>query len=243
MSIAESLSKCKVEGNVVYLPPISEGMLPNYPEVKKALTNAGGKYKKNSFVFNTDAQPYIDKLISGGTVNLKKEFQFFPTPDDIAAWLVELAEIQRHHTILEPSAGQGAIIDQIHSVLGVGRIYCYELMPENAAILQSKYTNVEFCGNDFLQADTSIKYDRIIANPPFSKNQDIDHIYKMYEVLAEGGRIVTIASNHWITSHNKKEKAFRDWLKEVDADLFEIERGRFKESGTLVGATVIEINK
>jgi len=38
----------------------------------------------------------------------------------------------------------------------------------------------------------------IIANPPFSNRQDIDHILTMYEVCEPGGRIVTLSSPSWI---------------------------------------------
>jgi 16S rRNA G1207 methylase RsmC len=87
------------------------------------------------------------------------------------------------------------------------------------------------------------KFNAIIANPPFAKNQDIDHIKIMYNALATGGRMVTISSQHWAHSKNKKETEFRDWLNEVSAEVIEIEKGRFKESGTLVGAYIIVIDK
>lgn len=90
-TLQAAISKCTTEGNVLFLPT---EMLPNYAEVKRALLNAGGKYKRNSFVFPNDAKLYADRLMGGEKVNLKKEFQFFATPDKIADKLVELAEIQ-----------------------------------------------------------------------------------------------------------------------------------------------------
>ena len=55
-----------------------------------------------------------------------------------------------------------------------------------------------FMGDDFLNPSewaTAFKYDRIIANPPFTKNQDIDHVMQMWNFLKPGGRIVSIMSN------------------------------------------------
>jgi hypothetical protein len=65
----------------------------------------------------------------------------------------------------------------------------------------------------------------------------------MYEGLNKGGRIVTIASKHWQISNNKKETQFREWLEKVGALIEPIEPGRFKDSGTTVGANIIVIDK
>jgi hypothetical protein len=241
-TLAESLLKCKVEGNTLYLPPMSDGPLTNYAEVRQALLNAGAKYKRNTFVFPNDAQPYIDRLTGGESVNIKKEFQFFETPDHLADKLVELADIHETDTVLEPSAGQGAIIKAIQRVFPGKVVNCYELSPINQNVL-IKMHNVTLLGDDFLQANNPGRCDRIVANPPFSKNQDIDHIYAMYKLLRAGGRIVTIASKHWQNSKNKKETKFRELLDDMGAKVIEIEAGEFKESGTIVSSVIIVIDK
>lgn len=240
-ALAESLLKCKVEGNVLYLPPMSDGPLENYQDVRKALLNAGAKYKRNSFVFPSDAQPYIDRLTGGENVNLKKEFQFFETPVGVADWLVELAELGPYDEILEPSAGQGAIVKAIQRATHEGRVvYGYELMDINKSVLKT-IPGFNLLGSDFFEC--ALKYDKIIANPPFSKNQDIDHINHMYDRLRSGGRLVSVASKHWQISNNKKEIEFSEWINEVNADVYELDQGTFKESGTLVSSVIVVIDK
>lgn len=96
---------------------------------------------------------------------------------------------------------------------------------------------------DFLTLDRPQNFDKIIANPPFAKNKDIDHIRKMFECLKPKGRIVSMASNHWRNSGNKKEKDFRLWVAGLDADIKDIKAGSFKESGTNVATCIIIINK
>ncbi len=246
--LQESLSKCRIEGNTLFLPDIKEGPLANYNEVRTSLLNAGAKYKRNTFVFPGDAQPYIDRLMGGEKVNIKKEFQFFGTPAKLADRLVALAQLKTRHMVLEPSAGQGAIIDAIKRVSHpIASVDYWELMPENRTILSEKYPLANMQGHDFLSKQEngrpSQKYDRIIANPPFSKNQDIDHIMKMWDCLADGGRIVTIASKHWQYSNNKKETAFREWIDKVGAQVWDIDAGEFKESGTSIATVIIVINK
>lgn len=241
-ALIESLLKCRVDKNVVHLPPISEGALPNYPEVKKALLNSGAKYQRNTFVFPSDAQPFIDRLTGGESINIKKEFQFFATPDSLANKMVELAEIDHTHSILEPSAGQGAIIKAINKKLPHAKVHCFELMPQNKSILE-KIQTAEIVGEDFLAIDTEFEFDRIVANPPFTKNQDIDHIKKMYEVLKEGGRLVSVASPSWTFGSQKKQVEFREWLSEIGATVEELPEGTFKESGTSIRAMLIVIDK
>src|SRR5690606_25758321 len=135
---------------------------------------------------------------------LKKDFQFFPTPAELADKLVDLAKIKELHSVLEPSAGQGAIVHAIHRKFPTNTVHVFELMEPNLKVLNS-ITNVSLQGKDFLESPVKYLYDRIVANPPFSKNQDIDHIRKMYEHLKPGGRLVSISSTHWVQSEGSKE--------------------------------------
>jgi predicted RNA methylase len=213
--------------------------------VAKSLELIGGKWKGGKifgFVFPNDPTDLLQQIASGEKRNIKKEFQFFETPATLADKLVDLAEIQPEDEVLEPSAGQGSIVKAIHRNTWDARtVWGYELMEINQTFL-NKIIGFRLLGNDFLiECDTH--FDKIIANPPFSKNQDIDHIYKMYDCLKDGGRIVTIASRHWETSNNKKESEFRDWLDMVGAKIQKIESGAFKESGTMIGSVIIVIDK
>jgi hypothetical protein len=236
--LQKDLSKCLINGNIVTLP---FERLPNYDQVRKALLNAGASYKKNSFVFPNDAQPYIERLMDGGSVNIKKEFQFFATPAELANKMVELADVNNYQRILEPSAGQGAIIKAIREKCCIN-VDCCELMDINRAVLE-KMEGCTVIAEDFLKVGRFGFYDRIIANPPFNKNQDIDHIKLMHKHLKEGGRIVTIASNSWRRGSQKKQVEFRSWLDDINAVVEDIEAGTFKESGTNIAACIIIIDK
>lgn len=213
-----------------------------YSDVKNVLQTAGGKYTKNAFKFDEEALPVYLRIINGEKYNLKKEFQFFGTPDTLADYLVELADIKNTHEVLEPSAGQGSIIRAIHRYMWEAfTVLAYELMPLNQTFLD-KIVGCRMLGSDFLtECDTS--FDRIVANPPFNKNQDIDHIRKMYDCLRHGGRLVSIASKHWEHSGNKKETAFKEWLNEVGATIEQVPAGSFKESGTSIATCIIIIDK
>jgi len=246
MTKEEVLQQCTVELNVVKLPKVQLDR-KEYLEVNKALQLIGGKWKGgkiSGFVFNSDPTELLSQIANGEKRNLKKEFQFFATPESLADELVSYAKITDVCKILEPSAGQGAIVKSINKVLPGKEVDCYELMPINQTFL-SKIETVNFLSDDFLNPNGSgqITYDKIIANPPFSKNQDIEHLKEMYKRLNPGGRIVSITSKHWENSRNSKETNFRDWLQELEAEVYEIESGSFKESGTMIGGNIVVINK
>lgn len=242
MTKEEVLKKCKVDGLIVKLPDIQLDR-KLYMDVAKDITLIGGKWKGGKvygFVFKSDPTKLLKEL-SISKVNLKKEFQFFATPSDLAKELVYLADVKQHDTILEPSAGQGAIIQEINNVCDV-KVDCYEIMDVNRIILEESNLNFSLIGKDFLKSN-NVCYSKIIANPPFSKNQDIDHIMHMYECLGRGGLLVSIASKHWEKSNNKKERKFRDWLEFKNAEIINIDAGTFKESGTNIACNIIIIEK
>lgn len=241
MQTIEILEKCNVDGNSVRLPEIQLER-KEYSELEKTLLKAGAKKVRGKdfrFDFPTEAKPIIEQLCGGKKIDIKKEFQFFETPKELAKQMIELAEICENDYVLEPSAGQGAIVDLFPNHLKT--VFLYELNSLNQKVLQSK--GYSLAGDDFLQIKYKDYFTKIIANPPFSKNQDIDHVLKMYEVLQEGGRIVTIMSNHWKYCDNKKETEFKNWLETVNYTISDIPQGTFKESGTSIAACLLVINK
>jgi len=248
MDTIEILKQCSVDGFIIRLPQIQLDR-NEYLEVKKSLELIGGNWKggkTNGFIFKEDPTEYLEQLCSGEKRNLKKEFQFFGTPDVLADRLVELAEItvRGDQDILEPSAGQGAIIKAINRAADISWIDCYELMPLNQQILKKNLSHkIKIIGSDFLIEAGDKKYDRIIANPPFSKNQDIDHVIEMYNCLAPDGRLVSIMSNHWRNTSGKKETEFQQFVERTNAYVEEIPAGAFKESGTSISACIVVIDK
>lgn len=243
----EILKQCTVEGNIVRLP---EGQLERkvYQEVAKALELIGGKWKGKpvmGFVFKEDPTELLEEIAGGEKRNLKKEFQFFETPKEVADLMVsKLVVVYTDEPFLEPSAGQGALVDAFL------RAYRYhtnmtlvELMPLNCSILKRKGYDAEIVEDDFLQFNPNKKYKLILANPPFSKNQDIAHIRKMYDLLDTNGSMVTLCSPHFMHTNGNKEIAFDDWLSEIGASIEILPAGTFKESGTNIETVLITINK
>ncbi len=243
-NVEEILKHCTLENNVLKLPAVQFNK-KSYAEAKKWIEEAGGSWhggKIQGFTFPFNPERVFSILKEGKRCDLQKDFQFFETPADIADWLVMLAGgIHETDTVLEPSAGRGALIRAIHRSCPSAKVECYELMPENKEFLLT-LDNVILLGDDFTK-DSSGKYTKIIANPPFSGNQDIDHVRLMYDRLEEGGTLAAITSQHWKFASEKKCVEFREWLEEVHGEVFEIGAGEFKESGTTVSTMAVVIHK
>lgn len=243
-SVEEILKHSTLENNILKLPAVQFNK-KSYAEAKKWIEEAGGNWtggKIQGFTFPFDATRVFSILNAGKRCNLQQDFQFFETPEAVADWLIMLAGgIHENDIILEPSAGRGALIRAIHRSCPSVVVDCYELMPENKEFI-NKMDNVRLLGDDFMK-ECSGSYLKIIANPPFSANQDIDHVLRMYGHLQDGGTLVVITSPHWQLGSEKKCVDFRDWLKEVGGKTFEITPGEFKESGTGISTVAIVINK
>ena len=242
MTKQEVLQGCTVHENVVKLPNTTLDR-KMYLEVKKSLDLIGGKWKGGKvqgFVFDSDPTDLLASIAGGEQCNLKKDYQFFATTPALAKYLVALADLQPGDEVSEPQAGQGAIVAVINDAGFTPDIY--ELMQQNVMILQKSGLHFNILGQDFFKHGSKL-YDKIIANPPFTKNQDIDHVVEMFNVLKPTGRLVSVTSTSWFTGSQKRHKAFRAWLNELNAEILDIEPGTFKESGTMVGGKIVVINK
>ncbi|WP_026959863.1 class I SAM-dependent methyltransferase [Aliagarivorans taiwanensis] len=217
--------------------------LHHYPQIKSLLEKAGGKYGKNAFTFTgKDAADIKSALLRGEELNDKKAFQFFATPAMLVQKAINKLQLSAEESWLEPSAGQGALANAARAISLNGTVV--ELMADNAKSLREQhYTPIEA---DFmaLGGEELGTFDKIIANPPFTRGQDCDHIKKMFQVhLKPGGRLVAFASQSWMTGTTRKYLAFRQWLKDQGACVEEIEAGAFKTSGTNVQTVLITIDK
>lgn len=242
--VEDVLKHCTFNDNILRLPDVQLNP-KSYAEVKKWITEAGGKWnggKIQGFTFDFDATRVAGILMSGKRCNLKQEFQFFSTPPALAEWLVSLSDVKPGYAVLEPSAGTGAIIKAIHKTCPEVVVDAFELMPENRQTLE-KMINVSLVDEDFTQGVPRL-YDRIFANPPFARNQDIRHARMMYDALdPNGGEMCVITSRHWVNAPEKECEQFRNWLHEVNAETHEIPNGVFDESGTSVATMAIVIKR
>jgi predicted RNA methylase len=161
----------------------------------------------------------------------------FPTPKLLAAEVVDKADIQEGHTVLEPSAGLGHLAEVIRDQHGDNiTLECVEYHTGLHKALQLKGFTA-YCADFTTFAG---EYDRIVMNPPFEEGQDIDHVQHAYKLLKPGGRIVAImAANKY--NNNGKSKQFIQWLNEVGGVMEDNPAGAFLSSFRPTGVNTITV--
>jgi protein-L-isoaspartate O-methyltransferase len=120
--------------------------------------------------------------------------QLFPTPPALAERMVEEADILPGHSVLEPSAGTGAILAALPNVRPFGSVTAVEINATLASSLE-QVADETICG-DFLEQNGNLgQFDRILMNPPFENGADIKHIQHAMKMLKSGGRLIAICAN------------------------------------------------
>lgn len=237
------LSRVTVEGNNILL---TCGRLDRkqYLAVNEVLANIGGKWnrKAKAHVFDSDPTERLESVLLTGEIVPPKKYGYFPTPIKIAEKLVSIAGIQKHHIVLEPSAGKGAIASLVPKCKKL--ILC-ELLPDNCECLRNdKFSDI--IETDFLCYKPKAKFNRIVANPPFSyegfPQADIEHVCHMWECLAPGGRLVSVMGSGVLFRENRKTVEFRE-LVEKYGYIERLPEGSFKESGTGVNTCFVVMDK
>lgn len=211
-----------------------------YLAVNEVLDNIGGRWnrKARGHIFSDNPTEKIEQvLLTGVTVNEKKLFQFFETPLELAKKMVYMANIKYKDILLEPSAGHGAIIDCFPKE---NKAICIEINRANIDILRKKeYPYI--IEADFLEYNDKT-FDKIIMNPPFTKQQDIDHVLHAYSLLNKKGKVVSIMSIGFTFRENKKSKDFRKLVENFGTYEY-LDKETFKDSGTMVNTVLVILNK
>jgi predicted RNA methylase len=216
----------------------------DYMAVNKVVEAMGGKWsrKRGGHVFDRDPSGALDRvLLTGEVADGKREFQAFFTPAEVAGRLVEWAGVRRGDLCLEPSAGAGSIL----ALLPDASHYC-EIQQDLVARLQAdgRARGYRLVGADFLAYEPGEAYDRVVANPPFTLQQDVKHVSHMIDCCKPGGRVVSVMSAGVTFRQDGRTLAFREKLAGCAGHrIVELGRGAFKESGTMVSTVAVIANK
>lgn len=238
------LDKAQMVGRNLCLGHLGQLDRKLYVDVNKVLEAAGGKWHRGekAHIFEEAAADVIEPIINSGEYQrIKQDLGQFDTPDHLAELLAADADIMPGHFVLEPSAGLGRLVAA--AAARGGRVKAFELDPKRFATLV-KRDMIEGEPTDFLTVnpDNEIKYDRVLMNPPFARQVDIDHVLHAAKFVRSGGRLVSVMSSSVVFRDNAKARAFREW---VDGDLGGIidllPEGSFAASGTMVRACTVNI--
>jgi predicted RNA methylase len=171
-------------------------------------------------------------------------FEFFPTPAPVVEQMIAAAGLQPGMTVLEPSAGTGAIAGPVQA-LGC-HVDCVELSQDLARILDTGcYRQV--IRADFLEYGPRDNpagaeyYDRVLMNPPFGRRADLAHVTHALRFVKPGGLLVAIMANG-VTFHSYRETvAFRELVAASGGEITPLPDDAFKQSGADVRTVLVTI--
>lgn len=244
--VQKILKNATIDGTTLKLPP-GELERDLYLKVDAVLKRLWGKWngRKKVHDFTYDPTDSINAYVESGVLPPQNELSYFPTPktviDDI---LTVLKHDGRHfNTVLEPSAGQGAIASAIKELYPDAKYDLVEHSELHTKVLTKKGWTPHH--QDFLIYETPTRYDLIVMNPPFNtpglKNCWIDHLYHAYDLLDKRGTIFCIIPAGWETKTDKKHTGFKEWASDKISEAYVNEAGTFKESGTNIRTLTLRL--
>ncbi|MDR1190067.1 MAG: RsmD family RNA methyltransferase [Verrucomicrobiales bacterium] len=242
IQISGIIRQSTITADSVTLPP---GQLDRtlYLEVNKVLTDAGGKWnrKAKAHLFARDPREALQKfLVTGESVNLKKEAQAFYSPPAVAQRVVELARV-KDCRVLEPSAGEGALVKECfrQGAIGVHAIEYDKVSVQVLGALEVSSTYpLTVCQCDFLTLKPADKYERIVMNPPFTRNAWKKHLCH--------------ALNNWLPKNGMLSCVVPDVASQISElleplgfyyEIFPLPAGSFKASGTMINTAIVVVHK
>ena len=178
---------------------------------------------------------------------VSKDLQFYRTPQAAANLLVSHAgPTQRYDQrdvplkVLEPSCGDGAILDAMRRYVGNPdrsvkiSAFGIEVSPERAEQARAKGHSV-MCAN-FLQVAPNQIYDMVLMNPPFYGKHYQQHVNHARKFLKPSGVLYAILPVTAVTDHgfiNPDRGGWGSWR--------DLPVGAFSESGTNINTGIARL--
>ena len=158
--------------------------------------------------------------------SVRVESDFYATPlETVYSLLDSYDEIKESDIILEPSAGNGNIIQALRNRGYDNFIDAVELREEERYNLIGKANRVGIF--NYLTETIPYKYDVIIGNPPYSMAQEF--IDKSLTLLKPGGRLIFLLRTNFLES--KKRSTW--WQDKIPSRLYTLsKRPSFTGKGT-----------
>lgn len=186
------------EAGGLVLPEMTRDL---YTKCQKALDKMGFKWDRRQRVHvmqgDLDPAAALAEMIETGSIPNGNQFAYWPSSPLLVDTVMDVA-VQlgaRFNTILEPSAGEGAIVNAARQIPSVETIVAVEVQPKRAAALR-RFASVEVVECDFLALRPSQVFDTVLMNPPFAVQGSalayVDHIEHAMKFLAPGGVLVSV---------------------------------------------------
>ncbi|MCX4550573.1 MULTISPECIES: rRNA adenine N-6-methyltransferase family protein [unclassified Streptomyces] len=213
-----------------------------YEQVNTVLKDMAGKWDGRkairAHVFPYRIEEFMRQCLTAGEYPSRYDQGWYATPPALVTQIVDAAGIRVGDTVLEPSAGAGALTADIASRGGL--VDAVELDERRAAILRAQGDCQKVMQTDFLSLDPLDReegYDRIVMNPPF--NNGLDHILHAVGFMKDDGHLIAVMSNGLMWWSDRKAAEFREVVEEVGGDIEALPEDSFAISGTNVRTCLV----
>ncbi|MDP3078652.1 DUF4942 domain-containing protein [Bradyrhizobium sp.] len=188
-----------------------------------------------------DKQPTEEDPLGVFKLTPAKNFGFYPTPPEACDFALKDLHIASGMRVLEPSAGTGHLAGRCLA----GLVDCVEIQPDLAKGLDRLGVFKRVYCQDFLtlSPDNTGLYDRVVMNPPFDRERDIDHVMHALKFLKPDGFLIAIMSAGTDFRGTKKAQAFRTMMQQMHATYRDLPAGSFSSVGTYVNTIAMQVWK
>jgi len=220
-----------------------------YNRTASVLEAIGGAWsradKAHVWPEGSNARSIVDAVITSGIVATIPDFGHFPTPAPLARELVKTAGVIRGMRVLEPSAGDGAIVIALQEVGAL--VTAVELNPTRRqrlllSVLKASDRLEEV--QDFMKcAPKGAPFDRVVMNPPFlvsGAGDHLDHLRRAYGMLERGGVLVSVMPASLTFRRDHRYAALRAWCLNRGT-ITSLPSGSFRTSKTSVETVVVRL--
>lgn len=243
MNTKQAIKHLTVDRNLILLPAFDISR-DTYLNLKKIMESNLGKYKGGKvkgfeFPFNPDS--LLKNMQEGNIEDFRKKYQFFPTPKKVVDYMLNIILPLQPSKILEPSAGQGHIVEAIRDFANIPHeIDCIEINAVSRSIIESKGFNL--IGEDFLETESKPGYDYVVMNPPFNIAGDslhfLKHIEHAIKFLNETGELVSVVPS---SISFRETKRINEFKRKFDVQLYQLPTDSF--DNTKVDTMVLHYSK
>lgn len=222
-----------------------------YRDVRRVLDDFGFAWSRSHQAHigvEEDLPALIQALDAREYQTIQKSHEFFPTSADLASALAKLLAndiMVERPVILEPSAGNGALVAAILEHIPTALVIALEPVPKLASALRTRFaddarvdvraTTFETFIEERAGAPMPCIFDGILMNPPFRKAQE--HIALARSTLRRGDTLISVAP----PSALRADTDLGRFLAEHDAYVESLGPSAFKEAGTNIETALVQM--
>lgn len=216
---------------------------PVYERMNKILKELGGRWDGRkavrAHVFPYRIEEFLRQCLAAGEYPSRFDQGWYPTPPQIADWILDCAGIRAGMTVLEPSAGSGAIVSRAAQRGAV--VDAVEVDERRAGVLLGQGDARSVTCADFLSVDPLDRegYDRVVMNPPFANG--IEHILHAVGFLHEDAVLVSVMSQGLLWWSDRKAVEFRRLVEDADGEIEELPEDSFRVCGKEVSTCLVTL--